>query len=1578
MNLSLNSIGDAGAKCVLTTAAVSMTRLVVLDLSNNKISSQALQDLPVDMLHGLTRLSSLSLASNVLHVLKHNFEMFRGLVSLDISRNVLEELPSAVRFCSLLQRLDCSRNKLRKVASEFCELFRLVVLDVSSNELVQLPGDFSRLSNLHMLKASDNKLESLPRMPLSLLSLALDSNQLVELPPQIGDLSGLETLNLAKNKLSNLPPTLARTALRQSRGLVVVGNPLSCIPDLVRESPDEILGFLEDVHEGVDQVLFIRVMVMGDEGAGKTSLVRCLHDPDISIKALLRQPRLPDTGGSTLGVEVAAKNDTTCRALGAQVSMQFWDLAGQACYLVGHSLLMSDRVLPLYVLDASAPQHSSIEKALKWLDTLMLALPPVPHTPDSTGSGTAESDVWPGKPRRLSSASSKSGREQEISLPRFADMPPRPSLDGSEVPHDLECDSSSPSLFSPSPTSPTIQPESGYREEGASSRIEPTGASAADSGVGGGGRGSWVVSVVIIGTRIEPGSCDREEAISKMQAVSQAMVDRTMKLHGRRLKVRSMLGVSHATRECFDARSHKDCKASGELNFKQVLKRIAEAAIGVLYTDRQYPRALVPIAYTKLRSALHMYGTKPVLEFEFVSKLAQQHAGITAEDKLHRALAMLQCWGVLVYFRDSPQLKHTVLQARWCSSLIYTLFMCAHFASAKQRLNHAPATSPIGAQSLREMEEALAAKVDMEYLAASDPGGSLLLRGIVTRGAVQAIFSKLASAAGLPSTDLCVSLLEHVRILYRVQDDSFVVPSLFQHSLPARIRSIIRSTCNSSNALKWSTSREYRFNILPYKFASALTVSVCASADLRSGAGSVVTWAEGVWLQAHDGTAVLVDTQQAAGIIAVKTIEVLPRDAVAPNERPLNGDAAEGAKASPGGGAQPLRWVSKMQSEIETLLARFPGVSAETWIRCPHRGCCEYLPFQRICGGGSCKGWENMSAVWDGWTGGSEARRGDTAMCGHVPDTHSFPVSVWVHGIPRPSVTCARGGANVMTARPIGVNEAGRVDSVAGSVTESERPLCLRPLSQLQTDGPMMVKGTGEGEEHQADGLSLVSEIETRDGGEFAEMYKDWQGGAKDWQIEGYELAVETAKETQDLALYMKNPIIMGDDNADLQNSLVMQAITACCGSPDEVEGVHGFIVEVLHEAEEWAPVCKAVFGVIGACLVASGRGMANDVERKLFYERMVSLGRTLMQVRETFAHNAPPQMEGLLMTLKTALGWIETFDGRGWFMKALKSASDKEALQNFNHAITAHVSDMSLSLQATAHRDEHMVLREMAGALMHEIHDIKRVAVQQLRANSQPLRKVQSADSDKGSCRGEDNGAALSLQGVHVDESSRASSAEDRTVLLEKRLQEVSLQQAEQTRLLQQFLQRLPDPALQPSAGGGTQAGGDLSGVHCANASVCGEEFGVDIGCGDRVTEPKPSVEAGASPVTSPGLKPRSLNRSSRPRSRIVGDDQDAAQDGAGCGDAKSDGREAGAALRAAPSSSAEPSSSIPSSFSPLPPAPLVLPVSSHKCTVSRLQSAVVLNPGLPPQPLGAPASPGCATQENPSSPPEELFGKQ
>ena len=47
--------------------------------------------------------------------------------------------------------------------------------------------------------------------------------------------------------------------------------------------------------------------------------------------------------------------------------------------------------------------------------------------------------------------------------------------------------------------------------------------------------------------------------------------------------------------------------------------------------------------------------------------------------------------------------------------------------------------------------------------------------------------------------------------------------------------------------------------------------------------------------------------------------------------------------------------------------------------RCPQAGCREFLPFQRMLGGGG-GGWENMSVVWDGWQGRCEGGDGGGEM----------------------------------------------------------------------------------------------------------------------------------------------------------------------------------------------------------------------------------------------------------------------------------------------------------------------------------------------------------------------------------------------------------------------------------------------------------------------------------------------------------------------------------------------------------------------------------------------------------------------
>ena len=54
------------------------------------------------------------------------------------------------------------------------------------------------------------------------------------------------------------------------------------------------------------------------------------------------------------------------------------------------------------------------------------------------------------------------------------------------------------------------------------------------------------------------------------------------------------------------------------------------------------------------------------------------------------------------------------MQARWCSTLIYTLFMCAHYASTKQQ-QQGSAASPGASKSLSQMVETLGAKVVRDF-----------------------------------------------------------------------------------------------------------------------------------------------------------------------------------------------------------------------------------------------------------------------------------------------------------------------------------------------------------------------------------------------------------------------------------------------------------------------------------------------------------------------------------------------------------------------------------------------------------------------------------------------------------------------------------------------------------------------------------------------------------------------------------------------------------------------------------------------------------------------------------------------
>lgn len=110
--------------------------------------------------------------------------------------------------------------------------------------------------------------------------LDLSQLQLSTLPP---NLTNLTTLSLGGNQLTALPDWLADlTALEH---LSVQGNPLvSPPPEIVAGGTESILTFLRARKDDGSAQWVSKLLVVGEGGVGKTSLIKALdgaaHDPN--------------------------------------------------------------------------------------------------------------------------------------------------------------------------------------------------------------------------------------------------------------------------------------------------------------------------------------------------------------------------------------------------------------------------------------------------------------------------------------------------------------------------------------------------------------------------------------------------------------------------------------------------------------------------------------------------------------------------------------------------------------------------------------------------------------------------------------------------------------------------------------------------------------------------------------------------------------------------------------------------------------------------------------------------------------------------------------------------------------------------------------------------------------------------------------------------------------------------------------------------------------------------------------------------------------------------------------------------
>ena len=180
-----------------------------------------------------------------------------------------------------LQILDLSNNALRDAPWEQLEKLPLIELNLSNNCLEEIRRPITKLINLKILDISGNRL-SFPPIPLI-------------------DLPSLQKLKWNPNPWKTLPVSLVRTNNMQN-----------------------LMSYLRALFQEKVQWNRVKLMIVGQENVGKSSLLRCLQSV----------PR--DINISTNGIDMQTLNN-----LSETIEFSAWDFGGQEIFHPTHQVSFS-------------------------------------------------------------------------------------------------------------------------------------------------------------------------------------------------------------------------------------------------------------------------------------------------------------------------------------------------------------------------------------------------------------------------------------------------------------------------------------------------------------------------------------------------------------------------------------------------------------------------------------------------------------------------------------------------------------------------------------------------------------------------------------------------------------------------------------------------------------------------------------------------------------------------------------------------------------------------------------------------------------------------------------------------------------------------------------------------------------------------------------------------------------------------------------------------------------------------------------------------------------------------------------
>lgn len=252
---------------------------------------------------------------------------------------LLEEVPVGIRDLNRLTSLGLTGSGLREIPEWLGELKHLRFLDLEENELTALPESLIALSQLEFIRLNSNRFSEFPDVVFRMMNLDTieiscsrwlreQEGTIKEVPSAILDLQRLEKLDVRGQPIE-VPP-----------------------PEVVKQGVEAIKNYWRQQQEvGIDYLCEAKLIIVGEAGAGKSTLAKKLKDPKYKLQAQEPSTEGIDVVRWSFPSAIRVKRDGREELHNTDFKVGIWDFGGQEIYHSTHQFFLTRRSLYALVAD---------------------------------------------------------------------------------------------------------------------------------------------------------------------------------------------------------------------------------------------------------------------------------------------------------------------------------------------------------------------------------------------------------------------------------------------------------------------------------------------------------------------------------------------------------------------------------------------------------------------------------------------------------------------------------------------------------------------------------------------------------------------------------------------------------------------------------------------------------------------------------------------------------------------------------------------------------------------------------------------------------------------------------------------------------------------------------------------------------------------------------------------------------------------------------------------------------------------------------------------------------------------------